>query len=518
MVKILGLPFDSFVDKQIEIRQKRLALLQKTPQDLSVFNSNTAWVRLSSGVKIEPSRAIELSNKLGISQDLVQGTTLARKLVLWGGISSFTTGSNSISLDPIKGGIGYGLNNTYGFLSGPEQGLKPPPGITGITCDYKNNGSLKQATVTMKCYTRSQFEALEAVYLRLGYTMVLEWGNTLWYSNKEKFTQTGTYSVPNMLFKSEQDLIPTDVAQQISNNKKNMSGNYDGMVARVANYSWTLGDDLSFDIKLYLISAGDIIESLKMNVGGTNSEDLANRVEAKEGFQEIAAIIVNKEASKLNAFIYELYDTIIAPAIEQDGSEENKENIVKINDQADAATKLEGIKEKYKTAIEGFMEYYTLFLRGFEIYKGAEVTKGTTNGIRVIPAVDEVEWTEIANKLNYTISELQSLYKDANEENQIAAANNYKSSLDSIVKYFNKVKVGENDGNIDDRSVDVLAGINGAEVSQKEVILTLLDEGEILLPLGARPVKVEGSQFKDSTTFDSRFAILLQNLFPNIDF
>ena len=106
MVKILGLPFDSFVDKQIEIRQKRLALLQKTPQDLSVFNSNTAWVRLSSGVKIEPSRAIELSNKLGISQDLVQGTTLARKLVLWGGISSFTTGSNSISLDPIKGGIG----------------------------------------------------------------------------------------------------------------------------------------------------------------------------------------------------------------------------------------------------------------------------------------------------------------------------------------------------------------------------------------------------------------------------
>jgi len=321
-----------------------------------------------------------------------------------------------------------------------------------------------------------------------------------------------------MLFKSEQDLIPTDVAQQISNNKKNMSGNYDGMVARVANYSWTLGDDLSFDIKLYLISAGDIIESLKMNVGGTNSEDLANRIEAREGFQEIAAIIVNKEASKLNAFIYELYDTIIAPAIEQDGSEENKENIVKINDQADAATKLEGIKEKYKTAIEGFMEYYTLFLRGFEIYKGAEVTKGTTNGIRVIPAVDEVEWTEIANKLNYTISELQSLYKDANEENQIAAANNYKSSLDSIVKYFKKVKVGENDGNIDDRSVDVLAGINGAEVSQKEVILTLLDQGEILLPLGARPVKVEGSQFKDSTTFDSRFAILLQNLFPNIDF
>lgn len=513
MVKILGLPFDSFVDKQIEIRQKRLALLQKTPQDLSVFNSNTAWVRLSSGVKIEPSRAIELSGKLGISQDLVQGTTLARKLVLWGGISSFSTGSNSISLDPIKGGIGYGLNNTYGFLSNPEQGLKPPPGITGITCDYKNNGSLKQATVTMKCYTRSQFEALEAVYLRLGYTMVLEWGNTLWYNNKEKFTQTGTYSVPNMLFKSENDLNPIEVAQQISNNKKNMSGNYDGMVGRVANYSWTLGDDLSFDIKLYLISAGDIIESLKMNVGGTNIADLANKIDAKEGFQEIAAIIVNREASKLNAFIYELYDTIIAPAIEQGGSEENKENIEKINDQAEAVPKLEPIKKKYSTAIEGFMEYHDLFLAGLDIYERATIPNNNSSGIRTILTVDEIEWSKIADKLSYTLPGLQGLYSDANLADEKKAAANYKQALNGIVNYFNQVKVGDNDGNIDDRSVDVLAGINGVVASEKEVIVALLDEGEVQLPLGARLIEVPAAKFKDSTTSDSRFADLLEKLF-----
>ena len=100
MVKILGLPFDTFVDEQITIRQKRLALLQKTPQDLSVFNSNTAWVRLSSGVKIEQSRAVELSGKLGISQDLVQGIVLTISNKKSRNASNATKSSTAFVLTP----------------------------------------------------------------------------------------------------------------------------------------------------------------------------------------------------------------------------------------------------------------------------------------------------------------------------------------------------------------------------------------------------------------------------------
>jgi hypothetical protein len=185
MAKILGLPFDDYVKGQIEIRQKKLAKSQKDPEDLVVFNSNTSWVRLTSGVQIDAAKATTLSEKLNITPTEIQGNALAKNLVLWGGVTSFSSVSgNDVTLDPLKGGVGYGINNAYGFLSGPEQGLKPFPGIENITCNYKNNGSLKQAQVKLKCFTRSQFEALEAIYLRLGYTLVLEWGNVNYFNNK----------------------------------------------------------------------------------------------------------------------------------------------------------------------------------------------------------------------------------------------------------------------------------------------------------------------------------------------
>jgi len=521
MVKILGLPFDTFVDEQISIRQKRLALLQKTPQDLSVFNSNTAWVRLSSGVKIEQSRAVELSGKLGISQDLVQGITLARKLVLWGGISSFTTGSNSISLDPIKGGIGYGLNNAYGFLSGPEQGLKPPPGITGITCDYKNNGSLKQATVTMKCYTRSQFEALEAVYLRLGYTVVLEWGNTLWYNNKEKFKQTTAYSVPNMLFKSDQPLNPIEVAQQISNNKKNTAGNYDGMVGRVANYSWTLGDDLSFDIKLYLISAGDIIESLKMNVGGTNSTDLSEKATSKDGiFQNILAILVNKEASKLNAFLYELVQTVFRDATKKDGSKENKEKLDEVDKQAKAVGKLAKVQEEYGKVLDEYEKYYTLFNEGAKIHKAGTkqtlpVTTAAGNTFSLVTTVvikqeDQVRFGQIAKEFNIPLTSLFALYSDDTLVDEQASAEAYKASLDNIRKFFTNLKVSDEKGEGGEVAENIMS-IDSAK-DKKAVIGVVLAEGN--MPYVDQ--KIPGGEFKGGFFVDSQFKNILDDLF-NLD-
>jgi len=102
MVKILGIPFSDYVNDQIEVRQAKLANPQKNPEDLTVFNSNAAWVRLSSGVKLEPDRAKKLSTKLGIAQSLVEGPALAKNLVLWGGVSSFTSASRESCLKPRK--------------------------------------------------------------------------------------------------------------------------------------------------------------------------------------------------------------------------------------------------------------------------------------------------------------------------------------------------------------------------------------------------------------------------------
>jgi hypothetical protein len=57
------------------------------------------------------------------------------------------------------------------------------PGITGISVSYKNRGSLKTATITAKAYNRTQLNVIDALYLRLGYTVLLEWGWGVNYLN-----------------------------------------------------------------------------------------------------------------------------------------------------------------------------------------------------------------------------------------------------------------------------------------------------------------------------------------------
>jgi len=177
--RILGLPFDSGVDAQVKIRQKQLSVrnrLDNTQQqdNLVVFNSSTSFVRLSSAVSVDgDERLTTLKNNLGLNPGDITGYQLAKNLVLWGGVN----------IKQLPRGIGYGLNSTYGFLSDGAQGLKPLPGITSMTSNYKNNGSLREVTLNIKCFTRKQFEAIEAVYLRLGYTMVVEWGHTDYFLN-----------------------------------------------------------------------------------------------------------------------------------------------------------------------------------------------------------------------------------------------------------------------------------------------------------------------------------------------
>ncbi len=64
----------------------------------------------------------------------------------------------------------------YGGLGGNSQGLLPIGGITGITIEDVNRGSVRKAKVNIKVYNRFQFNLVELLYLRLGYLMILEWG------------------------------------------------------------------------------------------------------------------------------------------------------------------------------------------------------------------------------------------------------------------------------------------------------------------------------------------------------
>jgi hypothetical protein len=351
MDKILGEVFDEYVDTQIKVRQKSLGKSQKSTDDLLVFNSSTPWIRLSSSVIVDEDRAKTLATNLGINQSEIVGNNLAKNLVLFAGTSDGANLSNR------KGGVGYGLESSYGFLSDGEQGYKPMPGVTGITANYKNNGTLKQAQVKLTCFTRKQFEAIEAIYLRLGFTMILEWGHSVYFNNEGVKENMSSLKIPNMLFveklpplKLLEDLSSTNTGVEgvklfeeqtedkqkatalkygltpkefkkiistsyspervriaINDNKEKTGGNYDAMMAKVSNFSWTLNSDLSYSITLDLVSVGDIIDSLKMNFGGTQvTRTDTSQLVLDRAVQNLATIELNSGASAFNSFLNEL--------------------------------------------------------------------------------------------------------------------------------------------------------------------------------------------------------------------
>ena len=421
MDKILGEVFDDYVQKQIEVRQRSLGKTQKDVDDLQVFNASTPWIRLSSPIFIDPQKTKELANSLDIDSTDIEGFNLAKNLVLFAGVSKGDNLQNRI------GGVGIQnkLDNAYGFLSDKEQGYKPMPGVTGMTTTYKNNGSLKQAQVNITCFTRKQFEALEALYLRLGYTVVLEWGHSVYFDNQGVKQNMSSLSIPNKLFSSEEDLKPKPIQDSILKNKKETGGNYDGIVAKVSNFSWNLNNDLSYSITLDLISVGDIIDSLKMNVGTTGNltqQDAAKvNVQTAAGIQNITTIELDKNTSKLNTLLYELVQELTTKEVQKEYSQ-TTQDILTFKDAAIAAVPyIPKIREAYINAIEGLIEKnVTTFYKIREVLKNNNVFQidslnefGQVKSARfdfTNSPIKEDEFNSLLASLGYTDEE-QSTYK-----------------------------------------------------------------------------------------------------------
>lgn len=441
MAKILGLPFDDYVDKQVNIRQTKLAKSPKDPEDLVVFNSSTAWVRLSSGVKIEPDKATTLSLKLGISQGEVEGINLASKLVLFGGSAGYSNTSGSVTFDGARGGVGYGLNKAYGFLTTSDQGLKPPPGITNINSSYKNNGSLRQAQVSIKCYSRSQFEALEAVYLRLGYSLVLEWGNSVYFDNSGNIQQTQAHTIPNILYKDNNDVDPDTVREAIQKNKKTTACNYDAMMAKVSNYSWNLNEDLSFDIKLDLISVGDIIDSLKANLAGSAGK-ITLQVETSGSIQNIVNIVINKEVSKVNKLFYEMYDEVFKDLLLKFGSAETKAVVQQADNVEKTVGLVKQIQDKYNVFFDALYEPFNLYDEARKIITTGKLTtvEAIVNNPRLVEIEKAFGWDRASGYVSGTI-----FYNLIVLNPESTTPEKYKEKVDTLKAYFTGLKASTTD-------------------------------------------------------------------------
>jgi len=277
MGNIVGEGFDFNIRNQVEQRQKThgsgFGTDNRTPQQLAVLNNNTAWVKLMSSVNIKDLQTI---NNPAIARFGRKGEDIAKSFVLFNGTSKYNTTDGINYTTTQREGIDFentlgGRDSVYGIGGSKDFGLNPMMGITGIDVKHKNRGSIRTATVTVKAFNRTQFEIIDVLYMRLGFSVLLEWGNSMYFENNGTYINDGgnLNSLIDPWFK-ENNYIK--FLTKIRNKALSSHGNYDAVLAKVSNYHWSFKKDGSYDITIDLVSMGDVIESLNAGVSPNSVE------------------------------------------------------------------------------------------------------------------------------------------------------------------------------------------------------------------------------------------------------
>jgi hypothetical protein len=272
---LVGEQIPDYVQKQIEIRQKAHGSgasfdSLRTDETLIYTNSRNAFIKMASGVSVSEGKLKEVGFS-GVDIDNLKGMGLAKEYVLFGGVSRMAQIGNS------NGGSDgilsqrtdfIGINGAY--TADSDFGIIPMPGIESLEIKSLNRGSLKKATVKLTAQSRNQLAILDVLYMRLGYTVLIEWGNSIYLDKDGKLQKMFTSIIEdndlffNKSWSSKRSYA--DITTQIARVRELYDGNFDALLGKVSNFNWTFNSDGSYSIELTIISLGDVVESLKANV------------------------------------------------------------------------------------------------------------------------------------------------------------------------------------------------------------------------------------------------------------
>jgi hypothetical protein len=259
------------------------------------YLSKNAWVKMSSFTDYNDGRVYfdgSGSVLVDTSKGNYEGDDLSKKYVLFGGSLYFQSGSN-ISQETLRFGVAtpsavYGGNIDRAGKSGVnhpyfrQMGIRPMPGITGVELRTLGAyGSIFETTVKFNCWDSHQLNELELLYMRPGYSVLLEWGWSQYLDYNDSLTnakstlredaiKTQSYiggTIDPFGTKLTQDIV----YKQLQLLREKYRHNYDGMLGYVKNFKWKLRRDGGYDCETVLISMGEVINTIKMS---TNSNTL----------------------------------------------------------------------------------------------------------------------------------------------------------------------------------------------------------------------------------------------------
>ena len=266
-VSPVGGPLEDYVNNQIKSRQKvHGSGLEGTrsSEEITYLNGKNAWIKMASSVDLDPIQGKERLAKLGFTNnqaDDLLGSALARQFVLFNGTSKFG--------EPLqRSGVSNTTNPLNTFLygtGGNDFGLQAMPGITSFEVGHNNIGSIRTGKITIRANSRNQYNLIELLYIRLGYNMLIEWGNNIYYDNNNRLTKMGSTLIDEGDWFKKQDVTHLQFNSKIEEKRKQYQGNYDAFFCTVTNFEWNFNKEGYYEITLHVINQGSVIESLLIN-------------------------------------------------------------------------------------------------------------------------------------------------------------------------------------------------------------------------------------------------------------
>ena len=147
--------------------------------------------------------------------------------------------------------------------------------------------------------------------MRPGYSMLLEWGHSLYIDNTGEISRENIPLYNGFLNNSNQTSI--GIEKDLTDKRTESQGNYDAMYGIVKNFNWSFRQDGGYDCEVTLISKGSVLESISimfdpaetMDPDGDGEKNTEGRKSPFHRFlQDLAKIKSGRPFSKITLRTY----------------------------------------------------------------------------------------------------------------------------------------------------------------------------------------------------------------------
>jgi hypothetical protein len=264
---------------------------------LPFYLSKNSWVRMTSFVNFTSGKDLTFNGagNIDVKPDgSYKGNQLSKKYILEGG-TLYTKSNNGTNIveasqrygiaqkDSVYGGnIDVRANNTVDKDYYQVYGIRPMPGIIDVNMHTKSAyGSLFETTIKFYAWDINQLNELELLFMRPGYSVLLEWGwsQYLDYDDDKLVTKLTSDKIKSQVFNGItinpfDNLSQQDVYDKLETLRVKYRHNYDGMLGYIKNFSWKMMSNGGYECQTTLISMGEVINSLKISVSSNNTKNI----------------------------------------------------------------------------------------------------------------------------------------------------------------------------------------------------------------------------------------------------